>query len=765
MAKLTGQTIASSYDQLLIVNDADGISSSLQAVESADTGGSVSALQISTVAACIDNPTASSATQGGKLVLQSDDGAVMASGDRLGVIEFSGAEDTSSTITVGARIEALCDATWSGTENGADLVFYTTDSDASQSEGMRLNAAKSLSLAHDLTLSSDASILTFGAGSDVTFTHDDGTGMNVASAGDFDIAVSAGSGTFTVPDGQTLTLGQSGASALLLSPHGTAGSELASLINTAGTTDGSDAAGSILLSAVAGGIGLAWADGKDLWAEGGRAVITANEDAADCIKLHADAGTSQTITVVNDAGTTATEGSAAIQLLASAGGVNIKSELNGANAILLTADGGTSETIKVHADRGTAAASIGLASDAGGITLSAGNTSHGVTVGDISGAPVTIGHTTSETTISDNLTVTGDVEVSNGSGLVVGHTAQVTVSRGDGSTDMIPELQVLGTARDDSSLLLGQFGAGQPTLGFLKSNAAIGSSDAVNDNDELGQILFFGDDGSDYETVCARIAVNAQGDAASNSIASKITIATTEATGAGPSDRMTIASNGDISMKALAASAYGLTVFNDGNNANRYGILVKAGQDSGSGTLMTFQDGDGTEVGDISFSGGTTSYGAFTAFHPAVLPESDDSNGYPYGTLVEIVSIKHKTNSKGENLEKSIVYNVQPSSSAYAKNVLGAYSEKIFNEQNDGVERESLHQIWILGDGHILCNGEKGNISIGDGITTSSVDGQGMKADKLCMAIGIAQENISFSGDESKLVAVQYGLKQFTPWQ
>jgi len=140
MAKLTGQTIASSYDQLLIVNDADGISSSLQAVESADTGGSVSALQISTVAACIDNPTASSATQGGKLVLQSDDGDVMASGHRLGVIEFSGAEDTSSTITVGARIEALCDATWSGTENGADLVFYTTDADATQSEGMRLTA-------------------------------------------------------------------------------------------------------------------------------------------------------------------------------------------------------------------------------------------------------------------------------------------------------------------------------------------------------------------------------------------------------------------------------------------------------------------------------------------------------------------------------------------------------------------------------------------------------------------------------------------------
>ena len=48
MAKLTGQTIADSYDQLLIVGAADGISATLQAVESADTGGSSSALKIAT---------------------------------------------------------------------------------------------------------------------------------------------------------------------------------------------------------------------------------------------------------------------------------------------------------------------------------------------------------------------------------------------------------------------------------------------------------------------------------------------------------------------------------------------------------------------------------------------------------------------------------------------------------------------------------------------------------------------------------------------
>ena len=54
MAKLTGQTIADSYDQLLIVDGASGITSSLQAVESADTGSSSSALKISTVGIEVD---------------------------------------------------------------------------------------------------------------------------------------------------------------------------------------------------------------------------------------------------------------------------------------------------------------------------------------------------------------------------------------------------------------------------------------------------------------------------------------------------------------------------------------------------------------------------------------------------------------------------------------------------------------------------------------------------------------------------------------
>jgi hypothetical protein len=140
MPALTGQSIASSYEQLLHLDDNGGGNGvNLLPIYDGDNGTQF-ALQIATDAICVDNPTTSSSSQGGKLRLQSDDGAVMGSGHRLGVIEFGGAEDTSNTITTGARIEAITDDTWSSTENGAYLRFFTTDGNASQSEQLRITA-------------------------------------------------------------------------------------------------------------------------------------------------------------------------------------------------------------------------------------------------------------------------------------------------------------------------------------------------------------------------------------------------------------------------------------------------------------------------------------------------------------------------------------------------------------------------------------------------------------------------------------------------
>jgi len=216
------------------------------------------------------------------------------------------------------------------------------------------------------------------------------------------------------------------------------------------------------------------------------------------------------------------------------------------------------------------------------------------------------------------------------------------------------------------------------------------------------------------------------------------------------------------------AVGYAITAQNDGNNQNRYGIKIIAGSDDGSGTsyLLDFFDGDGTNIGAVTNSGGTVSYGAFTAHHPCVIPDEDNNEkstepAYSYGTLLETTSLSYLKSSDGSDTDRGIIYNVQKSSGAYSRKVLGAYG----NSMNQGPEEETnKHQALILGDGHILCNNEKGNISVGDGICTSSTAGIGMKADKMAMIIGIAQEDVTFTGSETKLVPVQYGLQQFTPW-
>ena len=103
----------------------------------------------------VHDTTTSSANTGGHIRLSSNDGAAMGDSHRLGVIEFTGAEDTSGTQTVGARIEAMTDAAWTNAENGGALYFYTTDGNASQSLAFKLDSNKKATLGGDVQVAGD----------------------------------------------------------------------------------------------------------------------------------------------------------------------------------------------------------------------------------------------------------------------------------------------------------------------------------------------------------------------------------------------------------------------------------------------------------------------------------------------------------------------------------------------------------------------------------------------------------------------------------
>ena len=101
--------------------------------------------------------------------------------------------------------------------------------------------------------------------------------------------------------------------------------------------------------------------------------LTSTSNAACAIYIRANAGTSETIKIHADQGTSVTEGGASVSLLSDAGGVELRSTANLANAINITSDGGTTGSKTIYKDQGSSetegAASIELLSDAGGVEL------------------------------------------------------------------------------------------------------------------------------------------------------------------------------------------------------------------------------------------------------------------------------------------------------------------------------------------------------------------------------------------------------------
>jgi hypothetical protein len=148
-------------------------------------------------------------------------------------------------------------------------------------------------------------------------------------------------------------------------------------------------------------------------------------------------------------------------------------------------------------------------------------------------------------------TPTTDTFFSNGTGVVIGHTAQETISI-DGSTDLVPELQVLGTVAADSSMMLAAFSttatiAGSPILAFVKGgNATIGSHTVVTDGEELGNIVAYGDDGTDLESIAAQIQFEVDGTPGTGDMPGRILLATTADGAQAATERMRVDALGRV---------------------------------------------------------------------------------------------------------------------------------------------------------------------------------------------------------------------------
>jgi hypothetical protein len=140
-----------------------------------------------------------------------------------------------------------------------------------------------------------------------------------------------------------------------------------------------------------------------------------------------------------------------------------------------------------------------------------------------------------ETTISTGagkliLDPATNVHITNGKGLVVGHTAKLPVADENGD-EVTPEVQILGNDQDDSALLLFQGStnpANIPELIFGKGGSGtIGTKIIMTDGEDLGSISWVGDDGADYFSVAAKIVASVDGTPDSNDMPGRLAFFTT----------------------------------------------------------------------------------------------------------------------------------------------------------------------------------------------------------------------------------------------
>ena len=127
--------------------------------------------------------------------------------------------------------------------------------------------------------------------------------------------------------------------------------------------------------------------------------------------------------------------------------------------------------------------------------------------------------------------------------VVIGHN-----DANDGSVSSAFALQTIGTDFNSSSIGMARFSANvnAPTIAFHKSrNASIGGDTVVQDDDEVGRMIFLGNDGTDFHQA-ARITALIDGTPGNDDMPGRLIFSTTADGANSPTERMRINSSGRV---------------------------------------------------------------------------------------------------------------------------------------------------------------------------------------------------------------------------
>jgi len=305
------------------------------------------------------------------------------------------------------------------------------------------------------------------------FSVDDDRDVNIASARNIDFDSSGaitidssagaisldgvGNSNFTTLGGSLVLSGANGVSVQggdgeidITAPQG-----LIDINATAGAID-IDAATGITIDTADGDVSIT-ADGADNKVvikgdhTGGTAIhLDANENANSVIDIDAGALDIDSATVTIDSTSTFSIDGVGASNVTTVGALTV----SGSAGLNLKADSGT-----IDIETRTGAIDIDAA---GAVTIDTTDTSNGIKFGvATSGVPITIGHTTSETTVADNLNVTGNAVVT---GDLIVQGATTTVS----SSNLVVQDSIIGLGVSGSAATLNFNNVGDRALIFAR---------------------------------------------------------------------------------------------------------------------------------------------------------------------------------------------------------------------------------------------------------------------------------------------------------
>ena len=135
---------------------------------------------------------------------------------------------------------------------------------------------------------------------------------------------------------------------------------------------------------------------------------------------------------------------------------------------------------------------------------------------------------------------------------------------------------------------------------------------------------------------------------------------------------------------------------------------------------------DGTSQGNISVSGSTVSYNAFTGSHYAWTDRSLDE-----GTLVRMTG---KNRHYHNDSKSEVIYGIEPTSRANDPACLGAYLGVQASPQP--ASSDNPHLVMAVGNGEMWVVDRGGDLDPGDALISSDVKGCAMKDDPKQYAVG-----------------------------